>query len=229
MEMNLYRMTENGQPTGPRPGKEGMPGRAPYSSSPAQAQANHSPVLFYPEVAAQERHMWTDWLPTAIIVERTGAEISEVMCRTLTTLSAPPEVLEECRWSWKMELFDAYEIRTPVRRDFRDPLVLGRLGTQYYRVALWGESLKPLKEVAAIVERSLHTRHRYALWKRFALAAGTLGGFGVGLWVGAADQLEGNLILSGIACATLGGLSAWVPFMQSSESRQQDFLDGYRQ
>jgi hypothetical protein len=90
---------------------------------------------------------WTHWLPTAIVFERTGALSPAEMTQTLSSLQAPPAVLEELDWTWTMDLFEAYAVRTPVRRDARDPLLLGRLGGQWYRLALWGKVSGPWRRL----------------------------------------------------------------------------------
>jgi len=112
-----------------------------------------SPELFYPVVTAQEMVTWTHWLPTAIVFDRAQLQSSPLeVLSTLKRLQAPPEVAKEFQWAWKLDLFEEYEVRTPVRRDPRDPLLLGRVRGQSYRMALWGESLLPLERIATLVE-----------------------------------------------------------------------------
>jgi len=105
--------------------------------------------LFFPVVTEEEMITWTHWLPTCIVFDCASVHAPADVISTLTQLKAPPEVLEEFHWSWKLGLFEAYEIRTPVRTDARDPLLLGRVGEQRYRLALWGESLLPLEHYRA--------------------------------------------------------------------------------
>jgi hypothetical protein len=187
-----------------------------------------SPELFYPLVTEPEMVTWTHWLPTAILFERTRVlSYSEVMS-TLRRLKAPPEVLEEFHWSWKMEMFDAYEVRTPVRRDARDPLLLGRLGGQPYRIALWGESLRPQEEITALVQQSLALRARAASWQKRLTLGGTLLGLALGLWLGHLSP-ENQPVVTGFLFAFLGFFFGWLPmFLYTPENRQHDFLERYR-
>src|SRR5262249_36336628 len=87
-----------------------------------------SPALFYPMVTEPEMVTWTHWLPTAIVCECTGALSPSEVTQTLTRLKAPPEVLEEFTWTWTIDLFEAYAVRTPVRRDAHGPLSLAGCG-----------------------------------------------------------------------------------------------------
>ena len=98
---------------------------------------------------------------------------------TSTQLKAPPEVLEEFHWSWKLGLFESYEIRTP-RTDARDPLLLGRVGEQRYRLALWGESLC-LWSRLPLVQQSLALRTRVEKRKGWTALGGALFGLALGL------------------------------------------------
>ena len=121
--------------------------------------------MFYPSVSEDELTMWTHWLPTAFVFKYRTQVSRQAFLNRLARLGAPQEVVEECQWAWNMELFEAYEVRTPERRDLRDPLVLGRIGTQRYRIALWGESLRPLHEISALVQHSFSIRRRAAHWQ----------------------------------------------------------------
>lgn len=186
-----------------------------------------SPELFYPLVSSAEMVTWTHWLPTTIAFDQlvSPAEVISV----LTKLDAPPVVLEELHWSWKMGLFEAYEVRTPSRRDLRDPLLLGRLGTQHYRIALWGESLRPLEEITSLVQHSLTLRARAAQWRVRLALGGALLGFGLGIWLGSQPSFEGTLIGTSLVFALLGLFFAGFPLLlYTPENRQHDFLDRYR-
>lgn len=111
------------------------------------------PDMFYPVMSRTKLDTWAHWLPTSLVFTRSGDRIPWID-KTLMRLQAPPEVVEEYRWSVALELFDAYEIRTPECRDLRDPLFIGRCGSQRYRVALWGESLRPFEEITALVQEA---------------------------------------------------------------------------
>jgi len=157
-----------------------------------------------------------------------GALSPAEMTQTLTSLQAPPAVLEEWDWSWTMDLFEAYAVRTPVRRDARDPLLLGRLGGQWYRLALWGESVRPLEEITALVQQSLTIRARAAKRRLWLGRGGTLPGLVLLAW-GGSLWWAGQPVGTGLQCTW------WIVFlaclwmlMQTPENCQQDFLDRYR-
>jgi hypothetical protein len=187
-----------------------------------------APELFYPPVAAPEMETWTHWLPTAITLKRAGDLAPEIELRVLTSLNAPPEVLEEFHWSWKIGLFEAYEIRTPVRRDARDPLLLGIQGGQRYRIALWGESLRPLEEITTLVQQSLAIKTRATVWAVALATSGALIGLTLGWWLGLLT-VDRRPLASSLFFALLGLFFAWFPTMlYTPENRQHDFLDRYR-
>jgi len=187
------------------------------------------PGLFYPRMSADELTMWTHWLPTAHTFTRLSPTMPmRVMC-TLTEFRAPLEVLEECHWSWQMNLFEAYELRTPQRRDLRDPLLIGRQGRDRYRIALWGESLRPLDEVQEIVRQSLVIRRQTTRWWMGGMAGGPLVGMSLGLLMGNEPLSMGTLVETSLAYGLLGMIFTWIPAQAyTPENRQQDFLDRYR-
>jgi len=188
-----------------------------------------SPAMFYPRISEAELTMWTHWLPTAFVF-KCGSQASRKACmHKLERLSAPQEVMEECQWAWNMDLFEAYELRTPERRDLRDPLVLGRIGTQRYRIALWGESLRPLEEISALVEHSLAIRQRATHWQLWTTVGGALLGLSLGLWVAAQTPYEGYQFGITLVSTILGSGLGGFPFqVHTPENRQQQFLDRYR-
>ena len=187
------------------------------------------PGLFYPRMSAEELAMWAYWLPTASTLKRLDPTVPVSVINTLTDLHAPPEVLEECHWSWQMELFEAYELRTPTRRDLRDPLLIGRQGGECYRVALWGESLRPLEEIHELVQKSLAIRRRTARWWTGIMAGGPLAGLGLGLLIGSQLSYAGTPVEAGLAYGLLGMIFTWIPAQAyTPENRQQNFLDRYR-
>jgi hypothetical protein len=184
--------------------------------------------LFFPVVTEEEMVTWTHWLPTCMVFDGTSVHAPADVISTLTQLKAPPEVLEEFHWSWKLGLFDSYEIRTPVRTDPRDPLLLGRVGDQRYRLALWGESLLPLEQITALVQQSLALRTRVEKRKGWMALGGALFGLAIGLlwaWLSPVVQPIGVSFLF----AFVGFFLAWLPtFLYTPENRQHDFLDRYR-
>jgi hypothetical protein len=201
------------------------------ASGPETAQDTQplSPGLFYPLVTESEMVTWTHWLPTAIAFEQSPLGSASQVLSTLTRLNAPPAVLEEFHWTWKMGLFETYEVRTPVRRDLRDPLLLGKVGGQHYRIALWGESLRPLQEITTLVQQSLALRAR-AFRRRMWLTSGVgLLGFAFGVWLGTLPSYQGDPLGSGLVFALLGlFFAAILWFVRTPENCQQDFLDRYR-
>jgi hypothetical protein len=128
-----------------------------------------------------------------------------------------------------MELFDTYEIHTPERRDLRDPLLIGRCGSEHYRVALWGESLRPLAEMTALVQESLVRRKRAAHWQGLIIGAGTLLGFALGWWwLGQQPTFGGNEAGAGALLAWVGlCCTGFLTQVYTPETHQQRFLDRY--
>jgi hypothetical protein len=229
METVVYRKIEANAWT-----KELRTSRDIHSRSPSSVSASareampFSPELFYPLVTTQEMVTWTHWLPTALVFDCTQELSYLELSSMLRKLSAPPEVLEELDWSWKMELFDTYEVRTPVRLDARDPLLLGRLGEQRYRIALWGESLRPQEEITALVQQSLAIRTQAARWQTRLALAGALFGFALGVWLGYQSP-DNTPIVTGFMFALLGVFFGCLPMLlYTPENRQHDFLDCYR-
>lgn len=184
-------------------------------NDPDRATTPLSPELFYPLVTEQERVTWTYWLPT--IVPSLGT------LTDLIRLKAPTQVIEEFQWAWDMELFEAYEVRTAVR----DPLLLGRLGQNWYRIALWGESLLPMEEITALVQKSLALRrraYRRRVWFIPIAVVGILTSAAGLAWLGSEQNpvlpLLLGLMLSAVTLMCLAGTTP--------EICQQNFLRRYR-
>jgi hypothetical protein len=187
-----------------------------------------TPAVFYPTVRDEDLTMWKSWLPTVHVFPCTVASGSSRIAKQLELLHAPREVFEEFEWAQKMELFDTYEVRTPERPDQRDPLLLGRQGSVYYRIALWAESLRPLEEIADLVQQSLTIKRRTATWRAWVTLSGMAVGLGLGCWMGYTQPQESSISLALFMMLLVGGMS-FVPFgVHSPERRQQDFLDQYR-
>jgi len=187
------------------------------------------PEIFYPLISKEEEAVWTHWLPTTLTYNQISAGFPYGVVRTLTQLNAPQEVLEEFRWSCKMDLFETYEIRTPERQDQRDPLLIGQYEGKRYRMALWGESLRPLPEITALVEKSLALRDRTAWWHKRILAGGTLFGLALGLYLGSQPSFEGEPMRLGMSLALFGLAFTWLcTWCYTPENRQQTFLDRFR-
>ena len=184
--------------------------------------------LFFPVVTEEEMVTWTHWLPACMVFDSASVHAPTDVIIMLTQLDAPPEVLEEFHWSWKLGLFESYEIRAPMRVDARDPLLLGRVGEQRYRLALWGESLLPLEQITTLVQRSLALRTRVEKRQKWVALGGALFGLGIGLlwaWLSPVTEPLGISFLF----AFVGFFLAWLPtFLYTPENRQHDFLDRYR-
>jgi hypothetical protein len=229
MEAIVYRKSEASSAPAARHAC-GIPEDRTTTSVPVSVEATKplSPELFYPLVTEQEMVTWTYWLPTSIVFDRTHMLAPTEVTKTLTRLKAPPEILEEFNWTWNMDLFEAYEVRTPVRRDARDPLLLGRLGDQWYRLALWGESLLPMEEIAALVQQSLAIRARAARRRVWMGLGGTLPGLALIVWLGYL-LWHGQPVGTGMLLTLLVFFFAWLPMLvYTPENCQHDFLDRYR-
>ena len=98
-----------------------------------------SPDMFYPKVSAQEGRMWEHWLPTSNVFDRRLHARPGKIIHRLRVLDAPPEVIREFNWSWRMNLFTVYQIRTP-ERPGKDPVLLGLAEGEerFSRIAAWG-------------------------------------------------------------------------------------------
>ncbi|MBI2053516.1 MAG: hypothetical protein HYT41_02100 [Candidatus Sungbacteria bacterium] len=188
-----------------------------------------SPDMFYPLVAEEEMVAWTHWLPTSFVFNRTHAFFSSAeVITTLTRLKAPPAVMEEFHWTLNMDLFEAYEVCTPVRRDARDPLLIGIAGDKRYRIALWGESLLPMEKISELVRQSLVRRRRAFLWRVWLMPLSALAMIcsGIGLATGIALQ---NSITGHVSLVMIVSAAVFVSMMaKTPENIQHDFLDRYR-
>ena len=184
-----------------------------WHTSTLSTRRDHSPWIFFPIVTKEEMVTWTHWLPTCMVFDCASVHTPADVISTLTQLKAPPEVLEEFHWSWKLGLFESYEIRTPVRTDARDPLLLGRVGEQRYRLALWGESLLPLEQITTLVQQSLALKTRVEKRKGWTALGGALFGLAVGLlwaWLSPMTQPIGISFLFAFV-GFFPGLAANVP------------------
>jgi hypothetical protein len=230
METIVYRTIEDSQRTRCLGSDDSAAGNhASGSLESGRPSPPLSPAIFYPVVSAEEMTMWSYWLPTTITFETAYVTFPSVIISRLNRLHAPVQVLEEFHWAYKMGLFEAYEVMTPERQDLRDPLLLGRVGSQRYRMALWGESLRPMAEISDLVQQSLTFRRRLTRWQRGALAGSTLFGIGFGWWMSSQGAFEGSRLMSGFIWALICFGFAWLPFLYTPASRQQDFLDRYRE
>jgi hypothetical protein len=229
MEAVVYRKAQARRgPQEPHTGDHAEDGRSAGIPGSAREGEPLSPALFYPLVTAQEMTTWTYWLPTSIVFDRSLLCSPTEVISTLTRLKAPPEVVEEFQWSWKLDVFDTYEVRTPVRRDFRDPVLLGCAGGQTYRLALWGESLLPLEQMTALVQESFAVRARAAKRRVWWGLGGSLPGLALASWMGSL-LWAGQDVGAGLLVAFLFFLLAWLPLLvHTPENCQHDFLDRYR-
>jgi len=170
--------------------------------------------------------MWTHWLPTE---HSYNAAATYAIKTTLQKLNAPQEVIDEYEFAAKLG-FHEFAMRSPVRKDARDPLLLARMGRVWYRIALWGESLLPLDQIGALVLESLEIRQSTArrwFWLRLG---GGLGALAIALW-----SLHA-IFMNTRTDAGLGFVVAWMLFcftwvatlVHSADNAQHSFLDRYR-
>lgn len=173
-----------------KPKAELAPATAPTSARPEKAAMSVatpeaqmlSAAHFYPLIREPEMTTWTHWLPTVHVFPRSRLGSASEITHILSRLKAPAEVVEEFHWAWNMELFDVYEVRTPVRRDARDPVLIGRLGEERYRMAFWGESLLPLEQITELVQQSLAIKDRATVLRTWVLLGSTGLGLTFGVW-----------------------------------------------
>lgn len=191
-----------------------------------------SPEKFYPPVSKEEAEMWRLWLPTAVTFCRVPCfnenETRTLLTKVLGGREVPSEVLEEFIWSWQMGMFETYQVRTPVRRDARDPLLLGLAQGKWYRIALWGESLLPLKRIKELVKESLELRDRASRRRRWLIPLSALGAFGLSLAVYLFPQFFESHETLALLAALAGVLALIMNLARTAENVQHDFLDRYR-
>ena len=106
MEAIMYRKIEE------HPWMQELHGSERTSSTAGTPNAVHetgplSLDLFFPVVTEEEMVTWTHWLPTCMVFDCASVHAPADVVSTLTQLKAPPEVLEEFHWSWKLGLFES--------------------------------------------------------------------------------------------------------------------------
>ena len=226
-ERGNYRISEDGK----HPWMQELHASERTSSTAGTPDAVHETgplsLDLFPVVTKEEMVTWTHWLPTCMVFDCASVHTPADVISTLTQLKAPPEVLEEFHWSWKLGLFESYEIRTPVRTDARPPVTWTRRGATLPSGPL-GESLLPLEQITTLVQQSLALRTRVEKRKGWTALGGALFGLAVGLlwaWLSPVTQPIGISFLF----AFVGFFLAWLPtFLYTPENRQHDFLDRYR-
>jgi hypothetical protein len=214
MEATIFRKVHHDSVLSPTGGEE-------------KKTAPLSPELFYPPVSEEEMTVWGHWLPQSFLFDCMQLSFSGCLevTSTLARLNAPSEVLEEFRWASSVDLFEAYEVRTPVRCDLQDPLLLGRLGNQWYRLALWGESVLPLEQIATLVRQSLAIKARVSKKQKIV---GSLGiASGIAFWAGCLYFHNG--MGAGLLLLLVCTVWTWIPsVVYTPENAQHNFLDRYR-
>lgn len=84
--------------------------------------------------------------------------------------------------------------------------------------------------MTALVQESLRLRKRAARWQGLMMGGGTLLGLALGLGLGSRPSFAGSGVGAGVLCALFGLLCTWLPTQAyAPETRQQGFLDHYRQ
>ena len=219
----LYRMERNQTEVLANGSRTGMP----IEISERKTLVPLSPELFYPVVSDEEYAMWEHWLPSSLVLNSTT---HYAIRKELARLQAPEDVMTEYEWSQSMQLFEQYELRSPVRKDARDPLLLGKSEDgKRHRIALWGESLRPLTEIARLVQESLAVKARAEKRRLVIGLSGTTPSAALAFY-------SFYLIFHGQAFGIVGLLLAyivsgcsWVPsLVHSPLNAQHDFLDRYR-
>jgi hypothetical protein len=186
------------------------------------------PEIGYPVISEEEMAIWALWLPTTLTYHRTSHWFSSQLMSTLMQLKAPQDVLEACRWACKMDFFETYEIKIREHQDRTTPLLIGQQGGKRYRIALWGEKVRPFAEIRTIVETSAGLRECTARGYHWIIACGMLLGLGLGLWLASQPSFAGDPSRLSLSLALLGLSSTWLytrPY--TPEQRQQTFLDRY--
>lgn len=184
-----------------------------------------SPGLIYPEVGEEEMAMWMHWLPTEYSY---NAAATYAIKTTLQKLHAPLAVMDEYEFAARLG-FHEFAMRSPVRKDARDPLLLGRIGKIWYRIALWGESLLRLEQIRALVDESLVIRdciaRRWSLTRWFGSLFGFLPAIFTFVLLVSGDGDAGRWFVLSVAISSF----TWVPTLVfSPENAQHNFLDRYR-
>ena len=207
--------------------KEYVDARFQVVHNPDKETGPLKPEMFYPVVTVQEMEIWEHWLPTQILYNPSNIEYD-----LLEKLNAPDEVMGELLWAQKLDLFEEYMLRTPERVDSKDPLLLGRQGANWYRIALWGESLLPFEQITTLVQQSLVIRKRKMTWHIVRSLCGPVVGFLLGMWFNANAHTPSvyEYSYSGSLVLTFAGfIFGWFPGHAISPlNHQQDFLDRYR-
>ena len=184
------------------------------------------PELFYPVVTDEERAMWEHWLPSSVVFNSTT---HYAISKELVRLQAPKDVFTEYQWSRDVEMFDEYEIRSPARKDARDPLLLGKSGGKWHRIALWGESLLSLIEIAHLVQESLVVKARAEKRRLIVGLSGTTPSAALAFYFfyllcqGQTSGIVGLLL-----ALIVSGFSWALSLVYSPLNAQHDFLDRYR-
>ena len=227
METMVYRKTE--WPTGgggPTIADNGSRTGMTETSGPDNT-ASLPPEIFYPVVTEEEHTMWEHWLPTSIVLSHTS---HYAISKELERLQAPQSVMDEYQWSRDVEMFDEYEIRSPERKDARDPLFLGRSEGKRHRIALWGESLLPLAEIARLVQESLVVKARVAKRQLIIGLSGTIPAALLALYsLYMLAWQNDSFGAAGILLALMVWGFSWAPSaIYTPENAQHDFLDHYR-
>ncbi|MDP3735634.1 MAG: hypothetical protein Q8R39_04380 [bacterium] len=195
------------------------------------------PSLFYPVISAEEESTWQAWLPTRYAYSHANrALLHHTVARTLAQHEAPKEVHEELRFADELELFASYELRTPERRDLRDPLFIGTdKNSVRHRIALWGESIRPIGEIASIVSASRRVKFRGWLWRLGFVGAVAALSYLAGLELevayparNAAAHARNALTFLTFSCLVTFFALVGVFLSRSPENARQDFLDRFR-
>ena len=183
-----------------------------------------SAELFYPTLTDQERVTWTHWLSNSVVCNKNSIS-QESFEHILRELKATEKVLAEFALVWRMDFFQAYELR---RGDEQEFLLLGQIRGQSYRLTRWGENLRSPQEVNVLVQQSLIIKARTARRRVWLGWGAILPGLALALWLGFL-LWQGKPVSTGLLLTFLVFLCASTPAIFSTpEKRARRYLDRYR-
>jgi hypothetical protein len=195
---------------------------------PTEAGTELHPEIFYPLISEDEMAVWTLWLPTTLTYHRDSHWFPSQLISALMQLKAPQDVLETCKWACKMDFFETFEIKTRKHQDRTAPLLIGQKNGKHYRIARWGDNMRPFAEIRTIVASSRTLKERTTWGHHCLIACGTLLGLGLGWWLASQPSFIGNPGQLSLSLALLGLSSTWLYTRANTpEQRQQTFLNRF--
>ena len=186
------------------------------------------PEIFYPLISEEEMTVWTLWLPATLTYHRSSHWFPSPLISALMQLKAPQDILETCRWACNMDFFETFAIKTRKHQGKTASLLIGQKDGKSYRIARWGNNVRPFAEIRTIVASSRILKDR-TTWRHHCLiACGTLLGLGLGGWLASQPLFVGNPSHLSLSLALLGLSSTWLyTRAYTPEQRQQAFLNRF--